>query len=453
MKENKFVLIIAVLILCAGLIHAGLENTAAISVSLVNQDPDPANAGDVVEVRFGIQNMGGETINNLIVGIEPEYPFATVSGESNVQNAGSIQGYQGYYDTANMKILKFKIRVDKDATAGSYELKVIYYGEGSETKTEKSLAIDVKNRESAEVIHIDKSILIPGKESDLTFVINNVGNAPLRDLSFSWVNADKIVLPVGSDNTRYIKYLDVGKNAELQYHVIADSNADAGLYELSLKLVYRDTVSGSEKEIDTIAGIYVGGGTDFDVAFSESSSGQTSFTVANIGSNPAFSVSVIVPQQTGWRVGGANSMIIGNLNTGDYTVASFTLQQSAQAIQGIPGQASRQRNMSSNQSGSSNLKIQIAYTDTMGTRNIVEKEITLNQQSMGNSTAMVSGMPSFARRNQQSFLSKYKWYILALVILVGAGLVHRKYKQEKAHNPDFRLKDFFRKKFTAGRKR
>jgi len=75
--------------------------------------------------------------------------------------------------------------------------------------TQKSLYINVKSRQSAEVIHIDKSTLVPGKESGLKFTINNVGNAPLRDLTFYWENTDNIILPVGSDNTRYIRYIEI----------------------------------------------------------------------------------------------------------------------------------------------------------------------------------------------------------------------------------------------------
>jgi len=87
-------------------------------------------------------------------------------------------------------------------------------------------------------------------------------------------------------------------------------------------LTYKDNINGTEKKISTIAGMYVGGGTDFDVAFSDNANSQMSFTIANIGSNPANSVSVVIPQQRSWSVSGSNSVIIGNLNKGDYTVAS-----------------------------------------------------------------------------------------------------------------------------------
>ena len=179
-------------------------------------------------------------------------------GENAIQKVGTIKAYQTESD---MKIVKFKVRIDRDVTAGQYQLRYKEYEEGkSEVSGKGSVSIEVKSRESAEVIYIDKTVLVPGKEDSLTFTINNVGSAPLRDLTFSWVNEDKIILPVGSDNTKYIRYIDIGDSAELEYKVIADTNAGAGLYELVLQLTYDDPLSGGEKQINTIAGVYVGGG-------------------------------------------------------------------------------------------------------------------------------------------------------------------------------------------------
>jgi len=470
-KTILSMLAMLVLLLCVSTVHAALDNVASISLSLINQDPDPAIAGDTVELRIGIQNIGGKAAEDLVAELVPEYPFTLVSGEDAVQDIGLVQGYQGYYESSSMKIIRYNVKVDKDATAGTYNLKIKYYEKGVYTSTEQSLPVVVKNRESAEIIHIDKTTLVPGHQSSLKFSINNVGNAPLRDLTFSWENEDDIVLPVGSDNTRYIKYLDVGESADIEYQVIADTNADAGLYKLNLHLTYENSLNSSTTQIETIAGIYVGGGTDFDIAFSESSSNQMSFTVANIGSNPAFSVSIIIPEQSGWKVTGSNSMIIGNLNTGDYTVASFNLQSTQASSQAMPqfppGQVGRQRaNMTENatarnattQSTASQntLKFQIAYTDTMGTRTIVEKEVAMNQQSSASNNSTISSTgstPYFGARSQQSFFSKYKWYIVALVVVIILGVFYGKYRRGKILDPGFRMKDVFKKKEIPAGKR
>ncbi len=429
-------------------VNADLAGTTVLSVSLANYDPNPAIAGDTVEVRIGIENIGGTTTNDLMLEVVPEYPFELVPGENAIQDVGIVEGYQ-VDSTANIKIVTYRMQINKDTPAGSYEFKVKYYEQGSNASTQKSLSLNIKSRENAEVIHIDKSILVPGQQSSLRFTINNVGSAPLRDLTFYWENDDKIILPVGSDNTKYIKYIDIGNSSDLEYQVIADTNAQPGLYKLNLYLNYEDSISNQTKKISTIAGVYVGGGTDFDVAFSDNANSQTSFSIANIGSNPAYSVSVIIPEQAGWGVSGSNSVIIGNLNKGDYTVASFKLQspmsdpnfqnRTGRSNSNIQGR-STPRSMNSS---SDTLRMQIAYTDTMGKRNVIDKDVKIGFQNM----ASADGLTAFQGRRgsqQESGLSNYMVYFVGLIVLVGIIAGHRRYKSRKLLDPDFKIKDLFK---------
>jgi hypothetical protein len=320
------------------------------------------------------------------------------------------------------------------------------------------LAVNVRNSQSVEIVHIDKTILIPGQQSSLKFVITNVGSAPLRDLTFSWSNSAQVILPVGSDNTKYISYLDVGGSAEVEYQVIADTTVNAGLYPLNLVLKY-DSSSGTPNTqtiINTIAGVYVGGGTDFDVAFSDSSTGTTSFTIANIGSNPATSVSVSIPEQRGWRVSGSNSMIIGNLNKGDYTVASFKLQSQAASF----GNRTGGRNMtysttsgnsaggsaaSVNPAGANNLIVQIAYTDTMGIRTIVNKTINIGSQTFSSGNQTSTGAYGNRGAAAKSSGISTAWYIVGAIVLIVVGfVVYRRYAKQKLLNPNTNVKDVFK---------
>ncbi len=451
MKKTMLpVLIILVLMVYTPAVNAGLAGSTVLSISLANYDPDPAIAGDTVEVRIGIENIGGMAVSNLMIEVMPEYPFELVPGENAVQSIGIIQGYQAD-STQNINIIKYRMRVDKDAPAGRYELKIKYYEKGEISSTSRSLFLDVKSKQSAEVIHIDKTALVPGKQTSLKFTINNVGNAPLRDLTFYWENGDNIILPVGSDNTRYIKYIDVGDSANLEYQVIADTNAQPGLYKLNLYLTYEESISKTEKKISTIAGVYVGGGTDFDVAFSESASGEISFSIANIGSNPANSVSVIIPEQNSWSVSGSNSVIIGNLNKGDYTVASFKLQSSMSAVTSRNSTARNNTNIQGRSmqramnSSSDTVLMQISYTDTMGERKVIEKEVKVGVQNV----ATADGQTALARRGtvqQESVFSTYIWYFLGIAVLVIGLVAYRKYRNRKLLNPDFKIKDLFRSK-------
>jgi hypothetical protein len=446
------VLIIFLIMAYTPAVNAALTGSTTLSVSLANYDPNPAIAGDPLEVRIGIENTGGISTNDLMLEVVPAYPFELVPGENAVHDVGIVPGFQAD-SNANIKIITYKMQINQNAPAGSYELKVKYYEQGSTDMSTKSLYIDMKSRQTAEVIHIDKSILVPGKQSSLKFTINNLGNAPLRDLTFSWDNDQNIILPVGSDNTRYIKYIDIGNGTELEYQAIADTNAQPGLYKLNLHLSYADSFSNKTNTISTIAGVYVGGGTDFDTAFSDNSNGQMSFTIANIGSNPANSVSVTIPEQRGWRVTGSNSVIIGNLNKGDYTVAGFKLQSSAGNMsfqnrgtrnnsnsQGWPMPRSSNSSVSSS---SDTVLMQIAYTDTMGERNVVEKQVKIAQNVASDSA--VTGLQG--RRGtapQASIFSTYMWYFIAAGVVLAGFVSYRKYSSHKLIDPDFKIMDIFK---------
>ncbi len=455
MKKIIFpVLIILVLTACTPAVYADLAGSTVLSVSLANYDPNPAIAGNTVDVRIGIQNIGGMSTNDLKVEVEPAYPFELVPGENAVQDAGIVQAPQPDDPSANLKVVLFHMQVNKDAPAGSYQLKVKSYEAGSTDVTEQILSLDVKSKESAEVIHIGQTMLVPGQQTPLIFTINNVGNAPLRDLTFSWSNDQNIILPVGSDNTKYINYIDIGNSSELDYQVMADTNAVPGLYKLNLYLSYQDSMSNQTTTLTTTAGVYVGGGTDFDVSFSDNSNGQISFSVANTGSNPANSVSVVVPDQPGWSVSGPNSVIVGNLNKGDYTVASFRLQSSINNMTFQNGAARNNtnfqgRSMQRSMNGSSDtIHMQIAYTDTMGVRNVADKYVKIGFQNIAsaNGQAGFQGRGGAARQTSAlSILSGNMLYIFGMVVLVGAVVVQRKYKSRKLLDPGFKVKDLFKR--------
>jgi len=417
MKTKSILLIFLLLVLSANLVNA---TTQDVSISLLNQDPDPAIAGDIIEIKLAIENKG-DILDNLIIEIEPTYPFLEISGEELIEEVGSLQTTQS---SGYSKVVKFNLKVDPDAKAGNYNLNVKYYEENGGYIIQDTVSIEVENEDSAEIIYIDQIELLPGKKTELKFTINNVGSSPLRDLTFSWSNEDEVILPVGSDDTKYIKSLGVGESTVLSYNVMADSSEDAGLYKLDLSLVYNDPITNEENIVNTIAGIYVGGETDFEVAFSDNSEGEMAFTIANIGSNDATSVSIKIPKQEAVKVNGASSNIIGNLNKGDYTVATFKMNANSEDI-----------------------LILIDYTDTTGERitttKVVNTGISSNSdfQSTEGETKNMPGsrMGPGGMGNMTSGVSKLipivKWVGISLLILIigiiGFKIHKKKQKQKK----------------------
>jgi hypothetical protein len=212
---------------------------------------------------------------------------------------------------------------------------------------------------------------------------------------------------------------------------MADVNADPGLYSLDVNLNFEDYES-SNKSIQTTAGLFVGGATDFDVSFSESSQGEVSLSVANVGNNIAYAVKVSIPEQDGYKVSGSSSTIVGNLEKGDYTIASFNVasNQAQGESAGTPGSASGSakagvagENITSASRSENPLKVQIEYTDAKGERLTVGKEVKL-ESSSGNMTA--SGMSGGPR---SSGIGSYMPYIV-IIALAGGVFAYRGKIQE-----------------------
>ena len=63
----------------------------SVSVSLVSTDPDPAIAGDVMEARLSISNVGDTAANDIVVTIEPRYPFEAIPGIASAQTIGTSE--------------------------------------------------------------------------------------------------------------------------------------------------------------------------------------------------------------------------------------------------------------------------------------------------------------------------------------------------------------------------
>jgi len=452
----KKILIISILIfgLFSNFVWADTDDSEIISISLINQNPDPARAGEIVELRLMVENLGGKESNNLELELLPQYPFTKISGEEYVKTIKTLSGYQKGDDAV---IIKYKLRVDKDAVKGTNEIKIKEGKAGSNTYTTKVFNIEVSGKEFAQIIYIDKAKLDPGKEIPLKFTITNIGNSPLQNLIFSWNEEDGVILPVYSDDTKYIKYIDVGKSSDLEYIVVADVNAVAGLYQLNLNLKF-ESENGTSREINTKAGVFVGGETDFDVTFSESSAGQTSLSVANTGNNQALSVTVRIPEQQNFKVTGSTSSIIGNLDKGDYTIVSFEITQASSMIEGTGainrtkiGQLSeeeRQKLIEQSQinaSQNNNLKVLVEYTDTTGVRQTVEKEVPIQfrsvESSEGGLQASMQGRAGFAQN--QSIWKDPKVIIPTIILILIDGFFY--YKKRKSVNT-FLIKLFSRKK-------
>lgn len=147
-----------------------------------------------------------------------------------------------------------------------------------------------------------------------------------------------------------------------KYRLLVDENANEGDNEI--KLGYSVNEGGGYITRDYIISV-AETRTDFDVIVQDLSESSTTLAVVNIGANTGYSVIVRIPEQENFRVNGASANVMGNIDAGDYTLAIFQITLTGEE---------------------KNLAVEIAYTDELGIRRTIEKEVRLDSPgTMGTS--------------------------------------------------------------------
>ena len=167
--------------------------------------------------------------------------------------------------------------------------------------------------------------------------------------------------------------------------------------------------------------------TNFDAVLQEVSGNEVSIAIANTGKYTANSVVVRIPEQESYRATGIDGQMVGNLESGDYTIVGFSVSPKS-AYQNIS-----RRNMPASSQGQAKLKFDIYYTDNIGERRIVSMELPLNMNAGNFSSAQRAG--NFAGRSSQTSSAWYSsWlnWIIILGILIAGFIIYKKYPKIKS---------------------
>lgn len=170
------------LFLFYGLILLGLSSFASaqsLFVTMVNQDPDPVQAGQVVEVRFKLENLWETTDEDVFFEVIPEYPFTIYSGET-VKRLGKPIGRASSEEAT---IVDFKLRVDPEAVDGDHELKLKVRRGDTEWVYEDQFFVDVEHQEINLKAYIRSSDFITsGAQGTVTVELANAGESEIEFL-------------------------------------------------------------------------------------------------------------------------------------------------------------------------------------------------------------------------------------------------------------------------------
>jgi len=170
--------------------------------------------------------------------------------------------------------------------------------------------------------------------------------------------------------------------------------------------------------------------TQFDSVIQDTSGSQVSIAIANVGKYTANSVVVRIPDQDSYIATGTDGQMVGNINSGDYTIVSFSV--SPKSSENFGARNSSTANFQRPQNFSStNLKFDIYYTDNIGIRRIVNMQLPLK---IGNSTFVGTGAAGFtrgaARTSSSPWYFSWQFSVILVIILIVLFVLYKKYPQQ-----------------------
>ena len=352
----KFLLVISILTIVVGS-NVVLASEPSIQTSF-SVNPEIITPGSDGYIQLIVKNSGTGTANSIKIS-------SGYQGDE-IDKSGSWMINIGTLAPGGSTEVPFKFSIPKKTHPGMYTMNfyIEYHDDSTLKRVTQKAIITVQARETLELNSINPNTFYPGETTTLVFELENKGEDEITDIVLTWQSPDDLILPLGSDNRLSISSIDSGQKIEAKVDIVVSSTVTPGVYPLTIETKYYDR-AGLKQNSTSQSGIVIDSVTDFDVVMQDSTETTTTLAVANTGKNTAYSTIVKIPKQEGFMVSGSSAATIGNLDAGDYTLATFQLVSKTNATIGVK-----------------DLTVEVSYTDDFGERKTVKKEVDLGSTAI-----------------------------------------------------------------------
>jgi len=277
----------------------------------------------------------------------------------------------------------------------------------------------------------------PGEYFDLWIKVQNVGGGAASNAIFELVLDYPFSLHPAFSLVQ--SYGVIGTTEDdivvLEYKIKVDEDAVEGTYKLTLKTCAQNIGNCVFNDFNvTVENVR----TDFEVIVQESTANVVSLAIANTGKNPANSVTVKIPEQENFMTVGAPGSIVGNINSGDYTIVSFQIQPKTLGMPQGKNVTEEERqklreSLAARKATGTNLEVQIDYTDIISKRRTVMKNVSLSLESTLSNVSGVTNISMFRGRSIGLTANAWFWVSVVLLMIIGA-VIYRLAKTKRLYS-------------------
>lgn len=325
-------------------VSAQFSSFPQITVTLINQEPDPVAPGSTVEMKFRIENEGGAAAENTEAKLVLKYPFS-LYGDQEIKSLGTIAGDQ----MGDIGVREeWKLLADAGATTGDHAVEFWYRIDKGIWIKAGDYTVTVRSRDAVLAINqikTDRENIIPGTMTRVSFVLENLADNTLSDIKLNLNIYSEVTLatsvivielpftPVGSGNEKTLKKLSPGESQEIVFDLFTDADAESKAYKVPYTLTYSDS-SGINFSREGVVGLIVESTPDLSINLDSTqintagSKGRVEIKLVNKGFSDIKFLNVVLTETKEFEILSNPESYIGELDSDDYETADYTLKVS-----------------------------------------------------------------------------------------------------------------------------
>lgn len=403
MNNFKKLIYLAIVLMSVSAVFAAVTNddSDVIKTTLLNQDPDPAEPGKYVELRWKVEKIGTGTLEDISFELEPKYPFSIDDSETKIKK---LNNWNGYSDEDEYYTLYYKVLVDNNAVLDDYDIDLlIKYKTPTLIEEKRTYNIRVDDNKDPELvsglIKTEPVKLLPDTtDNKLSVELINLGEDDAE------LVVGTLSLPEGFEKTYSYSLISSvgtitgGNSKNLVFYIDVNETVKEGDYPAIITLNYRQ--EGKNTLLTKRIPVYleVKNRPSFEVKeiifnpneIKSGNSVEMKITVINTGSKDAESVSIRAFKESSQPFEfNQKTDFIGTLKPGEEGTAVITFDVDSDAI----GKE---------------------YLTDFEIRSIYNKEVYLQKE---NAKIMIV-------ESQENFFEKYSLAILAIVALLAIAIYY-----------------------------
>lgn len=307
-KENKILKQILISLLLLTIVFqaaysADMFDTSTLKETLLNQDPDPVEPGEYVELRFKIEKLGNSQLEDIRYELITEYPFSFDNSDVPIKKLGD---WTGNSESDEFYILYYKLKVDEKALKGTYGLTLKQTSSTNSIEREIDFDVRVDEKKSPNLmignVETSPSKLIANfDEGSIKVEIVNIGDEAAEQVIVDLILPEEFKESFGYSTRVNIGSIEDGQSKFATFYVDTLSGILKGNHEAKLIIKYKESnedIDKKFKEVELPFDIQIFGRPEYEITsvnvspLSAGAIGSINLRIKNIGSRESDSTSI-----------------------------------------------------------------------------------------------------------------------------------------------------------------